>query len=385
MPRTFCIVLPVLLIILVILLMNILFITSDSSYLRHSMIHSKLILESSNELKLNDNNGVNVGDLVQKLLSKVDQIDAKYCSFEPELRNTLSVETAQYREMQVFNRNIKHIFEELSSVKTQVSSASKSSADRNEAFCDDTQPGGKRIISYTLYGPNAEGYGRFIADVATEAANIEPYNTFTIRIYVGATFSMESRERYKRAHKNIRFCDVRRMPKLGDVSRLIGTVWRFLPLADPTIDVLCSRDLDSPLLQRGGNAVTEWLQSDKYFHMMRDRSVHMTPILGGLWCARPSKNMKLSKELFDAIIEKARLTSNNEHDQEILRKHIYPRVKNVSMQHDSYFCESFLGAKPFPTQRLKYFVGCVRDCDGSNMEICPQACRPKDHPDWKHC
>jgi len=331
---------------------------------------------------------MSVMEIMQKLMSKVEQIDKNYHSFETELRTTLNAETDRFNEnVKVFNSNIKNVFEELSSVKTQMAlvSRSKRFVNQNEAFCDDTQPGEKRIISYTLYGPKAERYGRFIADVAKEAASIEPYDTFTIRVYVGATFSMESRKRYKRAHKNVRFCDVRRMPKYGDVSKLIGTVWRFLPIADPTIDVICSRDLDSPLLQRGGDAVTEWLLSDKYFHMMRDRSVHMTPILGGLWCAKPSKNIELSKKLFNIILENARLTSNNDQDQEILKYHVYPRVRDVSMQHDSYLCESFTGAKPFPTQRRNFFVGCVRDCDGFKKDICPKACRPKDHPEWEHC
>ena len=40
-------------------------------------------------------------------------------------------------------------------------------------------------------------------------------------------------------------CPVEHVAVFGDLSSMFGVMWRFLPLADPTVDVLVSRDLDS--------------------------------------------------------------------------------------------------------------------------------------------
>ena len=38
---------------------------------------------------------------------------------------------------------------------------------------------------------------------------------------------------------------MRSIPGFGDISAKFGMVWRFLPMADPLVDVMVSRDLDS--------------------------------------------------------------------------------------------------------------------------------------------
>ena len=59
-----------------------------------------------------------------------------------------------------------------------------------------------------------------------------------------------------------------------------ASLWRFLPLSDPLVDVVLSRDLDSALNEREAAAVEEWLQSGANFHLMRDHPKHGTEILG---------------------------------------------------------------------------------------------------------
>ena len=43
----------------------------------------------------------------------------------------------------------------------------------------------------------------------------------------------------------LHLCSVRSIPGFGDISAKFGMVWRFLPMADPLVDVMVSRDLDS--------------------------------------------------------------------------------------------------------------------------------------------
>ena len=61
---------------------------------------------------------------------------------------------------------------------------------------------------------------------------------------------------------------------------------RYLPLLDPTVEVMVSRDLDSRITAREQAAVEDWLKTDLTFHVMRDNPHHGTEILGGMWGAR---------------------------------------------------------------------------------------------------
>ncbi len=58
---------------------------------------------------------------------------------------------------------------------------------------------------------------------------------------------------------------MRSIPGSGDISAKFGMVWRFLPMADPLVDVMVSRDLDSRYCTTGWTAGTVW-----YFLPMAD-------------------------------------------------------------------------------------------------------------------
>ena len=40
-------------------------------------------------------------------------------------------------------------------------------------------------------------------------------------------------------------------------------LWRFIPMTDPTVSVMASRDLDSLLTQREAVAVAQWLEESE--------------------------------------------------------------------------------------------------------------------------
>jgi hypothetical protein len=50
---------------------------------------------------------------------------------------------------------------------------------------------------------------------------------------------------YKLLFCRLHLCSVRQLPVFGDIAAKFGMVWRFLPMADPLVDVMISRDLDS--------------------------------------------------------------------------------------------------------------------------------------------
>ena len=315
---------------------------------------------------------------VQALSEHLKDIDRSNFESKEKIMNLLNDKfNAQERILSFVNITMKHLIK-----KDQA----KGTAAANSGLCDDARPGNKRVISYSIFGDKAEYLSRFIKDVHEEAKGIYPYNTFTLRVYFGKTLSQTTRDKLRESLPNIRFCDIRKVPHYGDLSAHIGTVWRFVPLADRSLDVFCVRDLDSPLLQRGGDAVKEWLETDKLMHVMRDRSQHSIPIMGGMWCFRPSASGTLGASLLDKILsESDKPNLSTRADQLLIERFIWPQLQSRTLQHDSYFCHLYEDAKPFPTQRREYYVGCVRDCWVYKKEVCPVQCRPADHQDWLYC
>lgn len=259
-------------------------------------------------------------------------------------------------------------------------------AGASTSLCSDEEKGSTKVISYSLFGKNAVTYGRFIKDVAQEAQSIDLYKDFTLRIYVDENFPARLRTEYKKNHTNIRFCDVNKISQYRNLPNTMGRAWRFVTMADETVDVACSRDLDSPLLQRESGAVKEWMESGKIFHVMRDRPTHYSRIMAGTWCFKNKKNRTMGKDLFNIFMKKSSgLSLNSKRDQYVLNNHVWPKVENDSVQHDAYLCDSFKGSQPFPTKREDFFVGCVRDCWVFGKVECPSKCRPRKHKDWKYC
>lgn len=85
----------------------------------------------------------------------------------------------------------------------------------------------------------------------------------------------------------------------GDVSKSLGVVWRFAPMADDLVSEWHSRDLDSRPSARERAAVDEWLRSGRKYHAMRDHKFHRTPLLAGMFGARDAfgKRRKMDREL----------------------------------------------------------------------------------------
>jgi hypothetical protein len=66
-----------------------------------------------------------------------------------------------------------------------------------------------------------------------------------------------------------------------------GRFWRFSPAFESDVKVMISRDCDSRISRREASCVSEWLASDKKFHVIRDHVRHYDfPILAGMWGVR---------------------------------------------------------------------------------------------------
>ena len=267
----------------------------------------------------------------------------------------------------------------------------------NYAYKNTTTRVATRILSYSLFGKHSwEKYGKYVTSVAEEAERSVFYKTWRVRIYHdGQSLDKSKCDEMRAYHKNLDFYDVRNISYLGDMSLINGMVWRYFPLGDLSIDIVCARDLDSPLMPREEHAVREWLKTHKLMHVMRDSVHHQSIVMGGLLCIKNDDRL-LSKKILNIIVKYAykRTATGSEashgQDQNLFNEHIWPFMKSNTLHHDSYYCGRFKGSTPFPTKRNESisFVGCYRPCAPVGIwkpGACPVECRPKNDTDWTYC
>ena len=143
----------------------------------------------------------------------------------------------------------------------------------------------QQIIAISMYGPkensifNMNTSLNFLDELITDMK--KTYPNWILRIYhddsIGETIICP----IECAHDHVDFCNTNALTNLGNVGgSMPPKIWRFLPAGDLLVDVMASRDLDSPLAERELHAVNEWLSSNKSWHVMRDHPFHSVPILG---------------------------------------------------------------------------------------------------------
>lgn len=256
----------------------------------------------------------------------------------------------------------------------------------------------KNVLSYSLYGEHQawEKYGKSIPEILIQVNGSKVYKNWVVRIYHENSYINASvAKSYSNIYQHVQFCNIKNSTYYGDLSRINGMVWRFLPITDTFVNVTCFRDLDSPIIKREEDAVSVWLNSTKIVHIMRDSQFHKFAVLGGTWCFRTKKNISTSFQILKLILSKAsyrklrnKTTDLKWEDQNIFKKYVWPLIKNDSIQHDSYYCKLYPGSTPFPTQRNidKAFVGCYKPCGKVYPpKECPIKCRPEKHKNWTYC
>jgi hypothetical protein len=140
----------------------------------------------------------------------------------------------------------------------------------------------------------------------------------------------------------------------ASTSILPGQFWRFVPPVD--YEYMIVRDTDSRLSLRESTAVTEWIQSGKTLHIMRDHPHHGAEILAGMWGIKRDNSFNLKNEC-DQFVATQRGAGQFNRDQIFLKTCVYPNYKDNQLAHDSCHT-SFSHSKPFPTPMVGMcFVG----------------------------
>jgi len=270
----------------------------------------------------------------------------------------------------------------------------------------------QRVISISMYGPRENGLFTLNRSVDFLRQLIDDmkirYPTWILRVYHDSTIDHKIICPIECDYNLIDFCNV------GSLSSYIpAKIWRFLPVGDELVDIMASRDLDSPLSQREFDAVHEWIDSNKTWHAMRDNPMHYVPMLGrrdfffvfvyirnclgGMWGFRSELNRTFASQILQKILDRNLVSRyGGRGDQRFLSDHIWPHIADHVIAHDSFLCNEPYGKRsvswptrrPHPTNDSQCFVGCVRPCcnrDRYPFQPCPMACRPKNHPDWEMC
>ena len=200
------------------------------------------------------------------------------------------------------------------------------------------------VVSYSLWGDNPK---YTVGAVKNALGTAQWYHGWECRIYYSDVPSDIINQLKKFSNVNL----INMGDGKGDWS---GMFWRFL--AADSDDVVISRDTDSRIGAREAGAVYKWLEEGDSFHIMRDHPYHGTPILGGMWGAQHGILKGITQD-----IEAFQKEERWQIDQDFLKTHVFPKVKNYACVHDPFYEH-----KEFPTRRKTGdFVGKAYNADGT--------------------
>lgn len=205
-----------------------------------------------------------------------------------------------------------------------------------------------KLISFSLYGTSP-----LYHQGAVRNARLAPhvYPGWKTRFYV----SEEVPETIIDALLN-EGAEIVRKERRGQID---GMFWRFLPIADASLEAVVVRDVDSRLTPREYQAVQEWMASGKTLHLMRDHPCHRVVIMAGMWGCRGGAVPDMQD-----LVDSWSLWHKKGHDQDFLRDQVYPRFKHSILVHSDLYAYRGEECRPFPAPRPRgEFVGCVIDGD----------------------
>jgi tetratricopeptide (TPR) repeat protein len=194
----------------------------------------------------------------------------------------------------------------------------------------------RNIVCFSLWG-NEKKY----THTAVLNAKLVPtvYSGWKARFYVDASVPLEIIEAIINYGAQVIMME-------EDSRTYLKLFWRFLAASDVNLDYFICRDCDSIVNYREKAAVDEWLSSGKLFHIMRDHPEHAELIMAGMWGGAAGILPDLANQAVNYY--ETHETKWRWVDQDFLRDHVWPLIKNVSLTHDSQYLFGS-NALPFPT------------------------------------
>jgi hypothetical protein len=186
----------------------------------------------------------------------------------------------------------------------------------------------KKIISFSIWGSNSNYTDGLLVNI--ELAKIH-YPGWIVRVY----YQSDMPDGYIFCLKSAG-AEVIPMPYFR--QEFFGAFWRFNPINALDVERFIVRDADARLSIREADAVQEWIESGKPFHIMRDHPQHNIQILAGMWGAVPGCIPNFSENMRNFIETVKPYTGNPRGpyhgiDQDFLAKHAWPHIKDNHIAH----------------------------------------------------
>ena len=187
----------------------------------------------------------------------------------------------------------------------------------------------KRIISFSIWGDSPKYIDGALKNI--ELAKIF-YPGWIVRFYY-----QDDMDRNLIGFIKTHGVEMRPKPFYRD--NWFGLYWRFCPMYDDrNIERFIVRDTDAKLNAREADAVQQWIESKKPFHIMRDNKEHNIEILGGMWGAIPGcipdfdHNIRRWMQTVQGDRKNPRGQFHGT-DQDFLKFHAWPHIKDNHIAH----------------------------------------------------
>lgn len=237
----------------------------------------------------------------------------------------------------------------------------------------------QHVVSISL--PAAAGEGDLASLNLTVSEIVEVYKGWVVRLYTRVT--PETRAGLCSVvcgQHDVDLCDVTRLPLpiLPIVSaRDEGSSgWKWGVLGDPLVSAWAVRDVGTVVLAREAHALTQFINSDKCWHMMVDHTSHAGDPLGShLLGGKTSWGGPMLTHLRHRLLQEVHGPKDVDG---ILVEELLPEMGEDLMTHDSVTCSHTSGALPFPSRRPPgHWVGMPRQ---KSPQRRPLAAVPKPGP-----
>jgi hypothetical protein len=129
----------------------------------------------------------------------------------------------------------------------------------------------KKIISVSLWGQDRRYYAGIIENVKLRDKYLQDWS---YRIYCNTdSYLTDYVDKFKSYNVDIVILN----------TDWYGMFWRYIPSIEED-NIVIFRDSDTRLIEKEVRYLTEWLDSDKKYSIMRDHPRHNDfPMLGGMW------------------------------------------------------------------------------------------------------
>ena len=153
---------------------------------------------------------------------------------------------------------------------------------------------------------------------------------------------------------------------------MVNKFYRFFAIDEPDVGTCIVRDADSRIYERDQACIQDFIESEKFCHIIRDHPNHHHLMMAGMWGIKKSALFFLQNPIQTLFHQwkQTKVSSDFWSDTLFLCDMIYPKVAHVSMIHDEYHHyepPEFKTAFRYPLLE-KHFIGQVYEFDSSGEE-----------------